>query len=389
MPPLQGVDDGVQGFGVFGGSEGKATTTSTGPGPLGTGVMGENSGGGTGVWGHSATGDGIFGLGARNGVHGQSASAKDSGVWGENTGGGVGVAGSSVSGNGVVGTSNSPAGTTSDNTSTNVGVVGVSLNGDGIFGHGTRNGVHGQSASAHDSGVWGENTSSGTGIAGSSEGGAGVSGTSNSGVGVNGNSTIGTGVTGTGKLIGVNGQSGAGPGVAGSSLSGPGVTGSSDTGNAGEFDGNVLVTGNITVNGDITLANADCAEDFEIAEFGRDPGTVVVIDDAGVLKCCGRDYDNRVAGVVSGAGHLRPGIILGRQAPEQRRRPVALVGKVYCKVDAERSPIAVGDLLTTSATPGHAMRATDRDQAFGAVIGKALGPLESGQGIIPILVALQ
>jgi hypothetical protein len=69
--------------------------------------------------------------------------------------------------------------------------------------------------------------------------------------------------------------------------------------------------------------------------------------------------------------------------------PVALLGKVYCKVDAECGSVDVGDLLTTSATPGHAMKAGDPLKAFGAVIGKALRPLQAGQGLIPILVALQ
>jgi hypothetical protein len=69
------------------------------------------------------------------------------------------------------------------------------------------------------------------------------------------------------------------------------------------------------------------------------------------------------------------------------RAPVALVGKVFCKVDADFAPIAVGDLLTTSPTAGCAMRATDR--AFGAVIGKALASHADGLGLIPILVTLQ
>jgi hypothetical protein len=68
---------------------------------------------------------------------------------------------------------------------------------------------------------------------------------------------------------------------------------------------------------------------------------------------------------------------------------VALLGKVYCKVDAQFGAVAVGDLLTTSPTAGHAMKAADPAQAFGAVIGKALRPLTAGQGLIPILIALQ
>jgi hypothetical protein len=52
-------------------------------------------------------------------------------------------------------------------------------------------------------------------------------------------------------------------------------------------------------------------------------------------------------------------------------------------------PIEVGDLLTTSSCSGHAMKASDPFRAFGAVIGKALRPLASGRGKIPVLVALQ
>jgi hypothetical protein len=72
-----------------------------------------------------------------------------------------------------------------------------------------------------------------------------------------------------------------------------------------------------------------------------------------------------------------------------RRVPIALIGKVYCKVDAQYAPIEVGDLLTTSPTPGHAMKAEDPLQAFGSVIGKALRSLANGQGLLPVLVALQ
>ena len=116
---------------------------------------------------------------------------------------------------------------------------------------------------------------------------------------------------------------------------------------------------------------------------------VMVIDEVDTLRPSDQAYDKKVAGVVSGAGECRPGIILGREQSRNSMMPVALMGKVYCKVDAGYSPIDVGDLLTTSPTPGHAMKADDHDKAFGAVIGKALRRLEAGQGLIPILVALQ
>jgi hypothetical protein len=81
--------------------------------------------------------------------------------------------------------------------------------------------------------------------------------------------------------------------------------------------------------------------------------------------------------------------VLDRRERAQNRKSIALLGKVYCKVDAAYSPIEVGDLLTTSPTRGHAMKAADPLKAFGAVIGKALRPLEIGHGLIPILIALQ
>lgn len=142
--------------------------------------------------------------------------------------------------------------------------------------------------------------------------------------------------------------------------------------------------------GDIILRNADCAEDFDVdVAAGVEPGTVLVIDPDGRLRSSQSAYDRRVAGVVSGAGPLRPGIVLDRRAGGADRLPVALVGKVYCKADATAAPIAVGDLLTTASTPGYAMKAEDPLRAFGAVIGKALGSLEAGRGLVPILVALQ
>ena len=141
--------------------------------------------------------------------------------------------------------------------------------------------------------------------------------------------------------------------------------------------------------GDLRLLGADAAEDFDVVDGDVSPGTVMVISDDGRLRASCIPYDRLVAGVVSGAGHFRPGLVLGRSDAPGTRRPLALAGKVCVHVDATADPIGVGDLLTTSATPGHAMRATDQGRAFGAVLGKALAPLETGRGLIPALVALQ
>ncbi len=142
--------------------------------------------------------------------------------------------------------------------------------------------------------------------------------------------------------------------------------------------------------GDITLRNADCAEDFDIANIAQTAaGAVMVIDDEGRMDLCTKAYDRRVAGVISGAGDYQPGLVLDRQASREGRLPIALVGKVFCQVDADLCPIRVGDLLTTSPTAGYAMRAEDPAKAFGAVLGKALRPLAAGKGMVPLLVGLQ
>lgn len=169
------------------------------------------------------------------------------------------------------------------------------------------------------------------------------------------------------------------------------------TGLAGKFIGNVDISGNTTINGNLTMGNggdvilADCAEEFEFLGTSSevDPGSVMVLDETGAIRPCTKTYDKRAIGVVSGAGPFRPAIVLDRVESATDRAPIALIGKVCCKVDATLAPVEVGDLLTTSSTIGHAVKADDPLKAFGAVIGKALQPLAAGQGLIPILVALQ
>ena len=143
-------------------------------------------------------------------------------------------------------------------------------------------------------------------------------------------------------------------------------------------------------SGDIRLLGADCAEEFDLDEsLPIEPGSVLTIEAQGRLRSCTTAYDSRVAGVVSGAGRFRSGIVMDSGDARPRRPPVALTGKVYCRVDAAYGAIDAGDMLTTSETVGHAMKAADPSRAFGAILGKALQPLGAGVGLIPILVALQ
>lgn len=143
-------------------------------------------------------------------------------------------------------------------------------------------------------------------------------------------------------------------------------------------------------SGDIILRNADCAEEFTIAgELAAEPGMVMVLDEEGNLTPCSQAFDRGAVGVISGAGQYRPGIVLDRQPEATDRAPVALMGKVCVMVTDANGPIRIGDLLTTSELPGHAMRAGTTEESFGAVVGKALDAHDKGTGMIPMVIALQ
>ena len=320
-------------------------------------------------------------------------------------------------------------GLTGDPMSGSAAVEGVNTgNGPGVFGSATANdAVLGRSSSGANAGVAGHNTSAGgVGVYGTGA----VAGKFDGNVKVNGNLNVvaqagqGQAITAVGNLnvvaqalqgqaitavgndqnsdcinatstaaghAGVSANNtGPGFGLWASSVLGVAVYGKSGGTYAGQFDGNVLVNGTLTVSTDIILSAADCAEEFDVAAYeSAEPGTVMVVDEGGSLRRSDQSYDRKVAGVISGAGEFRAGMILDRRNCPEQRACLALVGKVYCKVDAKYGSIEVGDLLTTSSTPGHAMKAGDPQRAFGAVIGKALRPLRDGQGLVPILIALQ
>jgi hypothetical protein len=280
---------------------------------------------------------------------------------------------------------------------TGIGVVGSGR--EGVFGVGDDAGVSGYSQSGV--GVQGDNQSNaaaavlgtcrdtaagGTGVLGQAHHGRGVAGLSERGQGVYGHSNSQAGVVGESEHFhGVFGAT--------KNVGAVGVYGSNPGGFAGYFEGDVTVTGNIDITGpnsDIRLTNGDCAEDFDVCGKTKvEPGSVMVLSDEGELSVCHQGYDKRVAGVISGAGDYKPAIVLDSRKTSGNRQPIALLGKVFCKVDAQFGAIGVGDLLTTSPTPGHAMAVSEPSRAVGAIIGKALRPLSSGEGLIPILVGLQ
>jgi hypothetical protein len=229
------------------------------------------------------------------------------------------------------------------------GVLGSTLVGTaGVAGMGGDNGVYGHSSNKSGSGVYGDNEGGGFGVAGRSLKRGGV------------------GIMGEGERY------------------------------AGLFNGTVqvnrdlVVDGSIVVRGEIRFEGGDAAEEFPIhvgAEIAA--GSVLVIDDSELLTLCAAPYDRRVAGVVSNGGRFKPALVLSSSNASIDRVRIALAGKVYCRIDARYGAIKPGDLLTTSETPGCAMKATEWPRAFGATIGKAIAPLTEGIGLVPILATLQ
>jgi hypothetical protein len=141
----------------------------------------------------------------------------------------------------------------------------------------------------------------------------------------------------------------------------------------------------------LEITGADLAEKFPTTETLQ-PGTVVEIDpdNPGHLRKAQGAYNKRVAGVVAGANGLSKGIILGNLEGSENHTPIAISGRVWVYADATQEAIEPGDLLTTSDTPGYAMKASDPSRAHGAVLGKAMTRLEKGKtGMVLVLVNLQ
>lgn len=345
--------------------------------------------------------------GSAYGVRATSASTSGAGVYGSagaSSGTTYGVYGSasSTGGRGVYGGATATSGT-------NYGgyFETASTTGRGVFAWAT-------SSTGANTGVWGRSTSStGTGARGEATATSGVNyggyftTASASGYGLYANNSTASGIAAYfgDKVRGDNdfelfdGSSDTDPNI---------IFDVNEGGNApaiklrrnnvtvleldAEHNGNARV---ITEELEIT-GGSDLAEHFDVAplaDLGAPaPGMVVSIDpaQAGRLTVSATPYDALVAGVVSGAGGVRPGFLMGQDGSiADGDVPVALVGRVYVLVDASYGPVRPGDLLTTSATAGHAMRASDRARAQGAVLGKAMTGLEEGRGLVLVLVGLQ
>ncbi len=168
-------------------------------------------------------------------------------------------------------------------------------------------------------------------------------------------------------------------------------------GNVGIGTGNP--TAKLDVEGKVEMnvlqinGGSDLAEPFEVSENENEieAGTLMIIDEEhpGNLKVSSEAYDSRVAGIVSGASGINPGITLQQDGMTNGKTMVAIAGRVYCKADVSGGEIKPGDLLTSSNTAGYAMKASNKERTQGAIIGKAMSALKDGKGLVLVLVNLQ
>jgi len=151
--------------------------------------------------------------------------------------------------------------------------------------------------------------------------------------------------------------------------------------NNAEFGGNVWA---VSYSG----PGCDIAELYEPSQDSEElePGDIVVLDEEEEkkIKKSSHSYSALVVGVVSTNPNMTMGVL--EDNSNEDHPPVALLGRVPTKVTAENGPIKIGDLIVSSSKPGYGMRCDNYDKCQGAVVGKATENLESGEGMIEVLI---
>ncbi|HOU95131.1 MAG TPA: hypothetical protein PLN06_00710 [Bacteroidales bacterium] len=165
-----------------------------------------------------------------------------------------------------------------------------------------------------------------------------------------------------------------------------------------------------------TGGSIDVAEYIYDTNGNTEPADVVVADPnkkESVIKSS-KPYQTSVVGVISTKPHLTIGMELiadektGEPLPDVKATRLALSGRVPVNVTGENGPIKPGDYLTTSSTPGFAMKwslldvneakdfedlkriLTENERRRGAIIGKAVESFPgTGTGKIIMLISLQ
>jgi hypothetical protein len=127
---------------------------------------------------------------------------------------------------------------------------------------------------------------------------------------------------------------------------------------------------------ELTLMNVndagDLAEIYPTNDTSLAAGDIVSLDPAGNIGITRsrKAYDTQAIGVIA----TKPALVIGsREGEGIDGKPVALSGRVPVKVTTENGPIKKGDVLTSSSTPGVAMKATKAGQILGMAMGDYSG----------------
>ncbi len=167
----------------------------------------------------------------------------------------------------------------------------------------------------------------------------------------------------------------------------------SDGSDAITLDADVAGNSRITTDELEITGGSDFAENFDIvsSELNPKPGMLVSIDpnNSGKLIISTSAFDKRIAGIVSGANGIRTGLMMGQEGSiADGTYPIALSGRVYVSACDEGGAIEPGDLLTSSSSPGLAMKVDVDNPPIGTIIGKAMTRPDE-RGFVLVLVNLQ
>ena len=140
------------------------------------------------------------------------------------------------------------------------------------------------------------------------------------------------------------------------------------------------------------LGGSDLSEYFDVhSSPSVAPGMLVSIaGEDGSLALTAKKRDKKVVGIVSGANGIETGLMMGQRGSiADGDTPIALTGRTYVYATTENGAIEAGDFLTSSSTPGYAMKVKKHGKAKGAIVGKAMTSLREGSGFVLVLINLQ
>lgn len=136
----------------------------------------------------------------------------------------------------------------------------------------------------------------------------------------------------------------------------------------------------------IRVRKATAADGRAVTGSAVTGGAVVGVVDQGIVMQRGPQDEAAVPGIAGHEAHLADGTAI---RTGEYLLIVTMGAYKGVKVDATLAPIRAGDLLVASGSSGHAGSASSAAALPNTVIGKALGELNGGTGLVPVMVTLR